>query len=160
MNFKAFLFSAARWLALGAGVLFVALGLRGAKSSASAQDVFSAAKAAMDVSDTEQADPGMIRRLYGIDPASLDGCFLLYPSTNMGAKELFVAKLAEASDGELMLQAVNDRLSSQKKSFDGYGAEQFALLRDFSRILCERGFVIFVVCPEADGVTDAVRAAL
>lgn len=160
MNLKALLFSIARWISLGAGVLFVVLSLRGGKSSASAQDVFSAAKAAMDVSGTEQAEPAAITRLYGIDPSSLDGCFLLFPSTNMGAKELFVAKLADSSDGEAILKAVGERLDSQKKSFDGYGAEQFALLTGSSRIVCERGFVIFTVCAEADAVIDAFKAAL
>ncbi len=160
MSFKTLLFAAARWLALGAGVVFIVFSLRGGKSQASAQDVFNAAGKAMDVSDTSEAEAGMIKRLYGLDPTSLDGCFLLYPSTNMGAKELFVAKLADESDESRVLRAVSDRLDSQKKSFDGYGAEQFALLSDCSRTVSERGFVIFVVAPEADAVIAAFRAKL
>ena len=160
MTLKTVLFSAVRWLALAAGIAFIVFSLRGGKSSASARDVFEAAKKSMDLSDTAEAEPSMIKRLYGIDPETLDGCYLLYPSTNMGAKELFVAKLSEGFDEEKLVQAINDRLDSQKKSFDGYGAEQFMLLNDRSRIVCERGFVIFAVCPESDAVIAAFRAAL
>ena len=98
-------------------------------------------------------------RLYGIDPDDYDGFLLYYPSTNMGAEELLLLKLADDSQREDAAAALEARLAAQKTGFDGYGAEQTALLAD--SVLEVRGnYLLFCVAENADEVRRAFLAAL
>ena len=100
----------------------------GRLSSVPFTDMQSAVTGAADMNTMQEADNQMIKRLYGLDPASFDGICLYYPLTNMGAEELFLVKLHDTSQQDEVKNAIESRLSTQKKSFEGYGIEQSAML--------------------------------
>ena len=80
-----------KWLAVAAIVVFIfMISGRDTVSAADFADVSAAVSAAADKSNMQDADNQMIRRLYGLDPAEYEGIFCLYPTTNMGAEELFL----------------------------------------------------------------------
>lgn len=113
-----------------------------------------------DLSEVQQADNRMIRRLYGLNPADYAGVSLYYPSTNMGAEELLLVKLSDESQKDAVLAAVETRLETQKNSFDGYGVEQTALLNEHALIETRGVYVLFVVCQNARAVRQAVLDVL
>lgn len=97
-------------------------------STVSFADMQSAVTGAADMATMQEADNQMIKRLYGLDPSLYDGVCLYYPLTNMGAEELFLLKLKDTSQQDEVRSAIEGRLATQKKSFEGYGIEQSAML--------------------------------
>jgi len=104
------------------------------------------------MSNMAQAENQMIKRLYGLDPTAFEACSLYYPTTNMGAEEILIVKLADMSQQETVRAAAKKRLATQKTTFEGYGVEQFDLLTNHSILEVRGNYILFVVsknCTEA-----------
>ena len=158
---KKTVFEAIRWLAVIAAVLLTVSGSRSAKiSSADAKDVFEAVCAAVDTNEMQPGDRLMIKRLYGLEADDYEGCYLLYPATNMGAEEILVVKFAEGTDTAKLIEAVENRIEAQKTSFDGYGVEQYELLTNHAATELAGNFLLFVVSGNETEAVKAFRAAL
>lgn len=114
-------------------------------------------KAVVSVSDFKDASPSenrMVKRFYGLNPKDYEGAILYAPSDNMDAKELFLIKLTDVSQSDAVQDAIEERLDTQKKSFEGYGAEQTKLLND--HVLEVKGnYILYYV----GGNTSKVRQA-
>lgn len=73
-------------------LLFITLigRIRGGRPSRTSFDQMTqAVTGAADLSNTDQADNQMVRRLYRLTPSDYEGVLLYAPKTNMGAEELF-----------------------------------------------------------------------
>ena len=150
-----------RWLTVALVVaLIVFHSLKNRVSSADPAAVTEAVTAVISTENMQEADAQMVKRLYGINPADYESCTLYYPTTNMGADELLIVKLKDVSQQEALSAAVDARLQTQKTAFDGYGAEQFALLSDHAVIEPRGNYFLFVVSANADAAAAAFRAAL
>lgn len=153
MNAKTVFFEIARWLAAALAVLFLFSVFGGnTASSADAADVTAAVTEVVDMSNMVQAENQMIKRLYGLDPTAFEACSLYYPTTNMGAEEILIVKLADMSQQETVRAAAEKRLATQKTTFEGYGVEQFDLLTNHSILEVRGNYILFVVsknCTEA-----------
>lgn len=114
---------------------------------------------AADLAPMQEGDNQMIRRLYKLDPEEYDGVLLYHPTDVMGAEELFLVRLADASQAEAVQAAVESRLASQLNTFEGYGPDQVAMLE---RAVVEvRGnYVLFVSAEDPDAVRRAFEGAL
>lgn len=99
-------------------------------SETSFEDMSAQVIAAADLEAMQPADTQMIRRLYGLDGSAFDGITLYYPKTNMGAEELLLVKMKDPSQAEGLRAVIDKRLETQIKSFEGYGAEQTAMLKN------------------------------
>lgn len=107
----------------------------------------------------EQAEPRMVKRFYGLNPKDYEGAALYAPADNMDAHELFLVKLNDVSQMNSVEDAIEERLNTQLKSFEGYGAEQTALLK--KHVLLERGnYVLYVVGEHADDAQKAFVESL
>ena len=89
-------FEIARWVAafailLSLGTLFGSNKI----SDADPAEVEAAVIAQLDMTSMLKADNQMVKRLYGLDPASFESCILYYPTTNMMAEELLIVKLKD-----------------------------------------------------------------
>ena len=140
------LYEALRW---GCALLILAAILgHGLKNRVSRAD-FAAVEAAVTptvLSDgMQKADAQLVKRLYGVNPADYEGCVLYAPVSNMDAEELLLVKLWELSQRDALTAAVEQRLQTQINAFDGYGAEQFALLNDHAAVEVRGNYVLFVV---------------
>lgn len=82
MNILLRIFAFAAALAT-AGFLYTQT-MQNRQSSASFDAVSSAVLQSIDLTDMQEADAQMVRRLYGFAPSEMDGCLLYYPATNMG----------------------------------------------------------------------------
>ena len=159
MNGK--LYEGLRWVAvLCVLALLIVLGAQNRTSSTPIETVETAVTAAVDLTEMQQGDNQMIKRLYGLQPSDFEACVLYYPTTNMGAEELLIVRLRDVSQQEAVCSAVEQRLETQKASFDGYGVEQYDLLTNHAVLELRGNYVLFVVSPDADGAKQAFLRAL
>ncbi len=131
----------------------------GKTSSAAFEDVEKAVTQAVDTQTMIKAENRMIKRLYGLSAGDYEGIMLYYPTTNMGAEEILLVKLADTSQSESVAAAVNERLATQKKSFDGYGEAQTALL-NAAVVDVQGNYILFVVNENAQAIDEAFRESL
>lgn len=133
--------------------------LQNRQSSASFDSVRSAVLQTLDLTDMQEADAQMVRRLYGFAPSEVNGCLLYYPATNMGARELLIVKLSDLSQQKSISDAIQTRKQTQMKSFEGYGIEQYDLLSN-SIVEVQGNYILFVVHEDAAAAAQAFLKAL
>lgn len=102
------------------------------------------------------AEERMVKRFYGLNPKDYKGAVLFAPKDNMDVNEIFIVKLKDSSQAEEVEKAIRERLETQQKSFEGYGAGQTALLK--AHTLDVRGNYVFYMVGE--NVTAAHKAFL
>ncbi len=161
MNARNGFFEIARWVA--ALLILISIGtLFGSNkiSDADPAKVEEAVVATLDMSNMLKADNQMVKRLYGLDPASFESCILYYPNTNMMAEEVLILKLKDTSQQEAVRAAIEARVETQKITFDGYGVEQYALLTENCIIDIRGNFVLFVVNEHCKQAQSAFADAL
>ena len=161
MKGKQTFFEFARWLAVALALVYLFSMFGGnTASSAKAEDVTAAVTDVLDMSNMVQAENQMIKRLYGIDPASFESCILYYPTTNMGAEELLIVKLSDVSQQDMVRQAVEARIATQKNTFEGYGVEQFEMLSNNAVVEIRGNYVLFVVNAASAAAQKAFLGAI
>lgn len=106
--------------------------------------------------ETEPAESRMVKRFYGLNPKDYEGAVLYAPKDNMDVNELFIVKLKSESQKAEVEEAIGERLETQLKSFEGYGAEQVALLN--KHVLEVKGNYVFYMVGEKG--KDAQKAFL
>ena len=161
MNIKTGIFEIARWTAAVLALICLLTMFGSNKiSSADPAEVEAAVVAELDMSAMVKADNQMVKRLYGLDPASFESCVLYYPNTNMMAEELLILKLSDTAQQQSVRSAIEARVETQKTTFDGYGVEQYALLTENCIIDIRGNFVLFVVNADCNEAQKAFAGAL
>ena len=146
MRPNTFLYEIARWSAAVAAVISLIWMFGGnTVSNADPAEVAEAVVETIDMENMLEADNQLIKRFYGLDPASFEGCILYYPTTNMMAEEILIVKLKDMSQQEQVRAAIEQRIETQKTTFEGYGVEQFELLTNNAVVEIRGNFVLFVV---------------
>lgn len=161
MNGRNAFFEIARWTILV--LLLISLGTMFGSNRISDADpaaVEAAVIEQLDMSAMLKADNQMVKRLYGLDPASFESCILYYPNTNMMAEEVLILKLKDTAQQDSVRAAIEARVQTQKTTFDGYGVEQYALLTDNCVIDIRGNYVLFVVNADCAKAQDAFADAL
>lgn len=161
MKAKNILLEAARWVAVIAAVVYLLVMFGGnTVSSSTFEDVSAAVVETVNTENMVLAENQMIKRLYGIDPATFEGCVLYYPATNMMAEELLIVKLTDVSQQEAVQTAMETRLQTQKNTFEGYGVEQFDLLTNYCVLEVRGNYALFVVSKTCTDAQKAFQDAL
>ena len=161
MNIKTGIFEISRWTAAVLALVCLLTMFGSNKiSSADPAEVEAAVIAELDMSAMVKADNQMVKRLYGLDPASFESCILYYPNTNMMAEELLILKLSDTQQQQSVRAAIEARVETQKTTFDGYGVEQYALLTENCIIDIRGNFVLFVVNADCTAAQTAFAGAL
>lgn len=161
MKTKPILFETLRWVAAVAAVILLVVQFGGnTVSSADGQSVADAVTQTLDMTNMQLADNQMVKRLYGLDPSAYESCILYYPNTNMMAEEVLIVKLKDVNQQQVVSTAVQNRLDTQKNTFEGYGVEQFDLLTNYSILEVRGNFVLFVVSSQCDNARNAFLDAL
>ncbi|MEY8495491.1 DUF4358 domain-containing protein [Lachnospiraceae bacterium 29-91] len=128
-------------------------------SSAKIETVAENVVKAAEFQGMEVAEARMVKRFYGLNPKDYEGAVLYAPIDNMDAHEMLLVKLKDSSQKKQVQDAILERLDTQLKSFQGYGAEQTALLN--KHVLLERGnFVLYVVGEHASDAQEAFVKSL
>lgn len=131
----------------------------GKVSTASFEDVSAAVVNASDVSQMQEGQGQMIRRLYGLQPEDYQGVTLMYPVDNMKAQEIFLIELSDTSQQDQVVQAIQNRIDTQKKSFKGYGVSQYEMLEK-SIVDVQGNYILFVSADDPGQADRAFQKAL
>lgn len=132
--------------------LFIVMDVRRDEDSkADINAVASQVAKAAGVNAEEYAQDRMVKRFYNLNPKDYEGAVLYAPKDNMGVHEIFIVKLKDESQTETVTEAIQKRLDTQLKNFEGYGAEQTALLK--KHVLEVRGnYILYMVGEKATEV--------
>ena len=161
MRPNTFLYEIARWSAAVAAVISLIWMFGGnTVSNADPLEVAEAVVETIDMENMLEADNQLIKRFYGLDPASFEGCVLYYPTTNMMAEEVLIVKLKDMSQQEQVRTAIEKRIETQKTTFEGYGVEQFDLLTNNAVIEVRGNFILFVVNADSAEAQKAFLKAI
>lgn len=100
-----------------------------------------------------------LKKYYGLNANDYDGVMLYIPNDVMSVNEVLVIKVKDESQTEDVEKAIDNRLDTQKKSFEGYGVEQTKLLR--SAIVESKGsYTLLAVSKDADSIDAAFRKSI
>ena len=81
------------------------------------------------------------------------------PKDNMDVNELLIVKLKDTSQSKAVESAIRQRLDTQLKSFEGYGAEQTALL-EAHKLQVKGNYIFFMVGDRAAAAQKAFLKSL
>ena len=161
MRPNTFLYEIARWSAAVAAVISLIWMFGGnTVSNADPVEVAEAVIETIDMENMLEADNQLIKRFYGLDPASFEGCILYYPTTNMMAEEVLIVKLKDMSQQAQVRAAIEKRIETQKTTFEGYGVEQFELLTNNAVIEVRGNFILFIVNADSAEAQKAFLKAI
>ena len=141
------------------GVYLLQLVDTGHTSDADFDTVSAAVLSAADLDPMVEGDNQMIRRIYGLDPASYEGMLLYYPSSNMGCEELLLVKLSDLSQQEAVQEAMEARISTQRDAFEGYAPDQYDMLGR-GVVSVQGNYLLLIVADDTDAVLSAFLKAL
>ncbi len=140
-------------------IFVIVLGSDKKSSSADMADVSGAVISSIDMSSVQEAGSLDLKKFYGLTASDYEDVVFYSPVTNMDAEELLIIKLKDTSQADAVEEAINKRLQTQTNSFEGYGAEQTALLQD--HILDVQGnYILYVVNANASRADEAFRNSL
>lgn len=91
----------------------------------------------------EQATVLDFKRIFGLNAEDYEGIAYFKPVSQMDVEELLIVKVKSEEQMESLEEAADERIENQKKSFDGYGAAQCALLE--KAIVKKKGNFLFLL---------------
>lgn len=149
-----------KWLSLILVIIFIcSLSFQGSESNTDFSVMSEAVTEQTDVTIMQLSDNQMAKRLYGLDPAEYEGFLLYTPTTNMGAEELLVVKLADVSQQDAVVAAIENRITTQMDSFEGYAQTQYEMLQN--AVVEVRGnYILFISAEDTAPVREAFLGAL
>ena len=106
-----------------------------------------------------KGDGKSLRRFYGINPNDLDGFTIYTPKSNMDVDEMLIAKVKDSSQIETLEESIDDRVNKQIENFNGYGAEQVALLENYE-IKIKDKYIFYVVSKEAEKIKELFKDSI
>lgn len=149
-----------KWAVFVVMLLMIILALsKGRPSKAAFEDVKAAVVTASNVPAEKESTGALVKRFYGISPDDYEAYCLYAPVNAMDAEELLLIKLKDSSQEESVVTAMEGRIQKQKDAFDGYGAEQTAMLEK-SVVSSKGGYVLLYVGDVPDAVNAAFEKAL
>ena len=157
---KIILLEVFKWLFVAALCVFLYFMLSANRESRAAfSDVQEAVISAADLTPMAEGDNQTFKRLYGLSTSDYENVLLYYPTTNMGAEELLLIQLKDLSQQQAVKDAIESRLDTQKKSFDGYGVDQYAMLEK-AVVEVQGNYILLVVANDPAPVRKAFLGAL
>ena len=100
-----------------------------------------------------------LKRFYGIGVKETEGFVLYTPKSMMDVDELLIIKLKAGDDGSTFRKAVETRLETQLKNFNGYGTNQTELLNKHILVI-KKGYLFYAVSKQADSWKQIFQNAL
>lgn len=100
------------------------------------------------IANLVEGDANSLKRYYSLNANDYDG-FALWTSENpMDVDEVIVIKAKSDEQMDDLEESIEDRIETQKQNFEGYGAEQTALLEE-SIVVTRGNYIFFAVSDNA-----------
>ena len=96
---------------------------------------------------TEGMEPARdmrFKRSYGLNAADYEEVLYYVPDNTMSVNEFLIVKCFDSTDTADVVSACEERIAAQKRSFDGYGTNQTALLNQAELYVSGRYVCLFV----------------
>lgn len=101
------------------------------------------------VTALEKCGDTQLRKFYGIDASKIEGYFFYKAESPMSVDEILIIKARDKAQAEDYLESAETHLQSQKKSFEGYGVTQTALLNE-AIVECRGNYVFYAAGEKAE----------
>ena len=100
-----------------------------------------------------------LKKYYSLNANDYEGISLYIPDDVMSVNEILVIKVKNESQIETVEKAVEIRVNTQEKNFEGYGVEQTKLIH--AAIIETRGhYVLLAVSKDADRIDAAFKKSI
>lgn len=100
-----------------------------------------------------------LKRFYKLNSKDFNEFLLYLPSSSMNVEEILMIKVKDKSQIDSVESSIENRVSNQLESFNGYGAEQCALLEDYELKIIGN-YVFFCVGKNASDIADRFKDAV
>lgn len=130
-----------------------------ASSNADIKEVSAQTAKAAKLTEETPAGNRLVKRFYGLNPEDYEGVVLYAPKDNMDVNEMLIVKLKDKSQSKTVEAAIQERLDTQLKSFEGYGAEQTALLKAH-KLKVKGNYIFYMVGDRAAAAQKAFLKSL
>ena len=108
--------------------------------------------------DLEAVEPAVFSMLYGLDETAADEA-ALFAGTGATAEEIAVIHAASADQVDAVVDAVQQRIQSQRDGFENYVPEELTKLEQ--PVMVQAGqYVILVISDDNDAAKNAIDAHL
>ncbi len=126
-----------------AGVMFLLLYKKDPKD-VSLTDVDDMFIRSFSTEGMEPARDMRFKRSYGLNAADYDEVLYYVPDNTMSVNEFLIVKCFDTTDTADVVSACEGRIAAQKRSFDGYGTNQTALLNQAELYVSGQYVCLFV----------------
>lgn len=141
------------------GIVIIAAMVRSGGSSKPVEEVSASPVSLFQNDRSSKGTERLFKKYYGLNAADYDGVIIWLPKSNVDSEELLIVKLKDEAQSDELLNAIEDRLSSQKNIFEGYKPEQYDMCR--KAVITHKGnYILYVVHPDAEAINAAFKKSL
>lgn len=115
--------------------------------------------AAESLDGTQEDSRQMLKKLYGLDSAEYEDICFVDAVSGMDVQEILIVRLKSAEQSDQVKAAMEQRIESQIRVFEGYGVEQTALLKE-AVVDVQGNYVLLAVHKDAKQMDRAFRECL
>lgn len=158
---NAFLYKIMRWATVVIALVFLlSISSGDTDTQASFAQIETAVSAQMDLSLVQKADESKLERFYGLRSEDFANSILYIPTDGVVyVEELLLVELKDETQKQTVLDAINARLETQKKTFENYNMfGQYEKLTQKTHIEVRGNFILFVI--SCDAAYDAFLATV
>ena len=149
---NAVLYKILRWSTVLIALVFLISISSGEKDTqATFAQIETQVSAKMDLSVVQKAEAGKLERFYGLNESDFANCILYIPTDGVVyVEELLLVELKDDGQKQTVLDAINARLETQKKTFENYNMfGQYEKLTQQTHIEVRGNFILFVISCDA-----------
>lgn len=100
-----------------------------------------------------------LKRYYGLNSKEFDSVVLYIPKSSMEVNEMLIVKVKDKSQIDILESAIDNRVNSQLKNFNGYGPKQCALVNNYELKVKDK-YVFFAISENAEQLKEAFKKAI
>lgn len=138
--------------------LLTACGSEGSEASASVSEIAKGVtECGVTFNELAEVPADKITSLYGLSEDDYSEASAYIAGSGGYADEVAIFKASSSDKVSTIEDALNNRLESRKKDFDGYVAEQYDILCD-SKVVTTGDYVCLIVCADNDTAEDTYNS--
>lgn len=128
-------------------------------STKSFSEVEKAVEAVLDTENLEKADTQGLKRYYGLNSADYNGVMLYTSKASLSAEEVLLIKVEDEGQMQRVKDAVQKRLDSRKKDFEGYAPQESQMIEQ-AQMSVRGKFLFLAVAPKAEHYKEVFAKSL
>lgn len=111
------------------------------------------------LSSMEKASPRQVSQFFKIESSQYEDCLYYRNTEALSVEEVLIIKVKTKNDISPIKDALENRISSQIKAFDGYGPKQVALVKNH-KLFVKGNYIFFCVGKKPDKIAEVFKDAI